>query len=166
MWIDLPSGAKADLLTPDKLKAKHTRAVTRAISDMGDQRVGALVTDMTDGIIAIVVQDWTCLDDDGQVLPIPSAKLASIDELDAFDYDTLLNHEITAEVTRRFVELRTERVSPDDHADPASPTAPSDASGPALRAEPSLPTETAGPTGTTPPSTWLSLTAGDGPPTR
>ncbi len=162
MWIDLPSGAKADLLPPDKLKAKHTRAVTRAISEAGDQRIGAMVNDMTDGILAIVVQDWTCVDDDGEVLPIPSVKLASIDELDAFDYDAILNHDITTEVTKRYLKLRGERISPDDHADPASPTGPSSGSGPALRVESSPSTTTSGPNGTTPPATSLSLTAGEG----
>ena len=170
MWIDLPSGARADLLSPDELKAKHTRAVTRAVSSLGDRRAGELVDDLHTGVLAAVIQDWTCTgnrDNAGdEILPIPSARLDSLDELTAWDYDALLNHDITAEVTRRYMELRTEKITPDDHADPASPTAPSDASGPALRAEPFPHTETDGPNGTTSPSTWRSLTAGDGPPTR
>ena len=151
MDITLPSGAVAVLLAPDSLKAKHVRAMTRAISDMGDdQRVGSLVVDLTDGAIAIVVQSWTCTGDDGKVLPIPSVDFKSLDELPAFDYYALLNHDYVAEVNRKFVELRAERVSPDDHADPLSPTAPSDGSGPVSRVELSLPAETTAPTGTTP----------------
>lgn len=166
MWIELPSGAKADLLEPETLRSKHTRAITRCVSNIGDQRIGELVMDLSDGVLAVVVQDWTCTGSDGEVLPIPSADLNSLDDLDSRDYDVLLNHDVTAEVTRRYMTLRTERVSPDDHADPDSPTAPSDASGPALRAATSPRTKTAGPSGTTRRSTSRSLTAGTTPPSK
>lgn len=151
MEITLPSGAVADLMSPDTLKAKHVRAMTRAISDMSnDQRVGSVVVDLTDGAIAIVVQSWTCVGDDGQVLPIPSVAIASLEELTAFDYYALLNHEYVTEVNRKFLELRSERDNPDDFADPASPTAPSDGSGPVSRVEPSPPVASATPAGMTP----------------
>lgn len=163
---ELPSGAWADLLPPDKLKAKHVRAVTRAISDLKSQRVGALVSDMNEGILAMIIQDWSCVDDDGKILPLPSVDLESLGELRFEDYDVLNNHDITAEVTRRYWQLRTEKVTPDDHANPLSPTAPSDASAPALREETSPPTAITGPSGTTPPSTWPSPTDGDGLPAR
>lgn len=165
MWVDLPSGAKAELLSPDQLKAKHTRAVTRAISG-GDRVLGQMIDDLHAGTLAAVIQAWTCTGDDGEILPIPAVQLSSLDELSAYDYDVLLNHDATAEVQRRYMELRTERVSPDDHADPESPTAPSDASEPALRAELSPRTKTAGPSGTRSRSTSRSLTAGTTPPTK
>ena len=163
---ELPSGAWADLLPPDKLKAKHVRAVTRAITSLKSDRIGALASDMNEGILAMIIQNWSCVDDDGKILPLPSLDIESLGELGFEDYDVLNNHDITAEVTRRYWALRTEKVTPDEHEDPDSPTAPSDASEPALREERSPSTEIAGPIGTTSPSTWLLQTDGGGPPTR
>jgi hypothetical protein len=166
MKLTLPSGAEADLLSPDKLKAKHVRAMTRAISNMGDQRVGAMVVDVTDGAIAIVVQSWTCTDDDSKPLPIPSEDFKSLDELDAFDYYALLNHPFVTEVNQKFAALRDERDNPDDHDDPDSPSEPSDASRPVSRAELSPPAKTAATAGTKRRTTSGSPSDGAGPRSR
>jgi hypothetical protein len=144
----LPSGEWALLLSPDQLRGRHVRMMTRAISDMGPQRQGAVVVDWTDGAVAIAVQEWSCTGPDGQLLPVPSADLASLDEMDGLDYLDLINHRYVTEVRAKLLKLSGERATPDDHEDPASPTAPSGGSGPALRAELSPPDETTGPSGT------------------
>lgn len=140
MKIDLPSGAWADLLTPDKLKSKHLRIVNRAVTRM-EQRDGGWLLDMIDGAVAIMVQEWSCPDDDGNVLPIPSVNLKSLDELSIEDYETLLQHEFVAEINNRIMKVRSERISPDDVEDPESPTVPSAESGLGLGEEP-LPQKT------------------------
>jgi len=161
MKIDLPSGVWADLLAPDKLKAKHQRAVMRAITSR-DQREGGYAVDLTDGVIAILVQDWNATGDDGEVLPIPGEHIDSLDELDLEDYETLLGHEYVVQVAQRLMQLRAERVSPDDHGDAASPTGPSNGSGPDSRAALSPSTGTSARSGTRTRSTSSSRSAGAG----
>lgn len=171
MKIDLPSGAWADLLTPDKMRAKHYRTAMRAISSMGKQRPGAQAIDMTDGAIAIMVQDWNVTverkdERSGQVtveaLPVPSEDFEALDELEYEDYDTLLNHPFVRQIVQRINEVRGERVSPDDYDDPASPSEPSSESGLAPRATASPRTGTSTPSGTTKRSTSGSRSGGAG----
>lgn len=171
MKIDLPSGAWADLLTPDKLRAKHYRMAMRAVSDMGKQRAGALAIDMTDGAIAIMVQDWNVTvertdEESGQVtlepLPVPSEDFDSIDELEIEDYDKILSHPFVRQIVERLNQLRGEKVTPDDYDDPSSPSAPSSASGPGSRAAASPRTGTSTPSGTTRRSTSGSRSGGAG----
>jgi hypothetical protein len=159
MKIDLPSGACADLLAPDKLKAKHQRAVMRAITNQ-DQREGGMAVDLTDGVIAIIIQDWTVTGDDGELLPLPSEKFSSLDELSIEDYETLLGHEYVVQVATRLMKLRAERVSPDDWNDPASPSVPSSESGPGSRAALSPSAKTSAQSGTKTRSTSTSRSAG------
>ncbi|HZP55034.1 hypothetical protein [Actinocrinis sp.] len=161
MKIDLPSGAWADLLAPDKLKAKHQRAVMRAVTAQ-DQREGGMAVDLTDGVIAIIIQDWNVTGDNGELLPLPSEKFASLDELTIEDYETLLGHEYVVQVATRLMKLRGERVSPDDWDDPESPSVPSAASGPGSRAERSPSTRTSARSGTKTKSTPGSRSAGAG----
>lgn len=161
MKIDLPSGAWADLLTPDKLKSKHMRIVNRAVTRM-EQRDGGWLLDMIDGAVAIMVQEWSCVDDDGNTLPIPSVNLKSLDELSIEDYETLVGHDFVQEINSRIMKVRSERVSPDDVEDPDSPTVPSAESGPGSGAEPSPPKTTAGLNGTKPRSTSRSPKGGTG----
>lgn len=171
MKIDLPSGAWADLLTPDKLRAKHYRMAMRAISDMGKQRAGAAAIDMTDGAIAIMVQEWNVTvertdEETGEVtvedLPVPSESFDSIDELEIEDYDKILGHPFVRQIVVRLNELRGERVTPDDYDDPASPSGPSSESGHASRAAVSPRTGTSARSGTTRKSTSGSRSGGAG----
>lgn len=171
MKIDLPSGAWADLLAPDKLKAKHQRSVMRAITSQ-EQREGGLAVDITDGVIAILVQDWNVTGEKqdpqtGEVttvlLPLPSEDFASLDELTIDDYETLLGHEYVKQVATKLMRLRAEKVTPDDYDDPDSPSGPSAGSGPGSRAELSPSTRTAGPGGTKRATTSRSRSAGAGP---
>lgn len=161
MKIDLPSGAWADLLAPGKLKAKHQRAVMRAITSQ-EQREGGFAVDLTDGVIAVIVQDWNAAGDDGGLLPLPSEQFSSIDELSIEDYETLLNHEYVQQVATRLMQLRTEKVSPDDYDDAASPSEPSAESGPGLRAAASRSTKTSARSGTKTRSTPGSRSATTG----
>jgi hypothetical protein len=161
MKIDLPSGAWADLLAPDKLKSKHLRIVNRAVTKM-EQRDGGWLLDMIDGAVAIMVQEWSCTDDDGNVLPVPSVNLKSLDELSIEDYETLLQHEFVQEINNRIMKVRSERISPDDVEDPDSPTVPSAESGPGLGEEPSPQKTIVVLNGTKPRSTSRSPKGGTG----
>lgn len=161
MKINLPSGAWVDLLAPDRLKAKHQRAVMRAITSQ-EQREGGYAVDLTDGVIAVIVQDWNVTGDDGQLLRLPSEQFSSIDELSIEDYETLLGHEYVQEVATRLMKLRAERVSPDDYDDAASPSEPSAESGPGSRAAASRSTKTSAPSGTKTKSTPGSRSATTG----
>lgn len=162
MKITFPSGAWADLLPPDQMRSRHIRMMTRSVSGFDEQRIGSRLVDMTDGAAAILVQDWSCVGGDGEVLPLPSADLGSLEDMDVGDYLMLINHDFVAEVQKKFTELMTQRVSPDDFADPDSPTEPSAASGPGSRAAKSLPAKTAGRAGTKPKATSGSPSAGAG----
>lgn len=162
MKIDLPSGAWADLLTPDKLKAKHHRTAIRAVSNVENTRQGGMAVDMLDGALAIVVQDWDVPGEDGQILPIPSVDFDSIGEMEVEDYEALLAHPFVTQIVKRLQELRGEKVTPDDHDDPSSPSEPSNGSGPGPRAKTSLKAGTSAPSGTTKRSTSGSRTGGAG----
>lgn len=162
MQFTLPSGATVELGAPDKLKAKHQRTVTRALSGGEDSRPGALILDLSDGVLGIIVQSWTLTGDDGKPLPIPSEDMDSLDELDIADYEALSSHPLVAEVTTKLMKLRAERVSVDDHADPHSPTEPSGESKPALR-EDASPKTSRTPPGTRQRSTSPSRSGGAGP---
>lgn len=171
MKIDLPSGAWADLLTPDKLKAKHHRASMRAVTKVEGSREGALAIDMLDGVLAVIVQDWSVTyektnEETGETtiepLPIPSVDFDSIDELSIEDYEALLAHPFTKQVAKRLNELRSEKVTPDDWDKPESPSEPSSGSGPAPRAKTSLKPGTSPRSGTSKRSTSGSQSAGAG----
>jgi hypothetical protein len=171
MKFDLPSGAWADLLTPDKLKAKHHRLAMRAVTQVENKRQGAMAIDMLDGVLAVVIQDWSVTyektnEETGAVtiepLPVPSVDFDSIDELEIEDYEALLGHPFVKQIAQRLQELRAERVSPDDWNDPASPSEPSSGSGPAPRAAASLKAGTSAPSGTSKRSTSGSRSAGAG----
>jgi len=78
--ITLPSGAEVTLRDPKTLRVKDRKKVFRnAAKEEGVLQAMSLV----DGIIAIIVEDWT-LD-----LVIPSVRIESIDELEMADYDAL-----------------------------------------------------------------------------
>lgn len=171
MKIDLPSGAWADLLTPDKLKAKHHRIAMRAVTSVENPRDGAMAIDMLDGVLAVVVQDWSVTyektnEETGDVttepLPVPSVWFEALDELEIEDYETLLKHPFVKQVSQRLNELRSEKVTPDDWDKPESPSEPSNGSGPAPRAKTSLKPGTSPRSGTSKRSTSGSPSGGTG----
>lgn len=127
---DLPSGAWVELVAPGRLKAKHHRTVMRALKS-DDDRVGGQAVDLVDGVLAMLIRAWSVTGDDGEVLPIPSLDLDSIDELELEDYEALLAIPLVGVTTKRISDARSaaaaDRVTPDDWDDESSPTAPSDA---------------------------------------
>jgi hypothetical protein len=163
--IALPSGAWADLLTPDKLKSKHVRLANRAVTKM-EQRDGGWLLDMIDGCVAIMVQEWSCVDDDGNTLPVPSVNLKSLDELSIEDYETLIGHDFVSEINTRIMKMRAEKITPDDVENPDSPTVPSVESGLDSGAEPSPRKTTGTVNGTKPRSMSRSRKDGAGPRTK
>ena len=171
MKIDLPSGAWAELLSPAKLRAKHHQAVMRSITKMEGAREGALAVDLTEGCVAVVVQDWNVTyektnEETGEVtierLPVPSEDITSIGELEIGDFETLANHPYVVEVFKKIAAIRGERVDPSDYDDAASPSEPSSGSVPGSRAAASPRTGTSGRSGTTRKSTSASQSAGAG----
>lgn len=120
--LTLPSGATATLRDPETLRAKHKKQVYKAISH-AEQRAGATAIDMLDGCIAVLVTAWTCTDEDGAALPLPSEDIEAIDEMDGDDYEALTAHPAVTSLAKRVTQAR--KVTPDDHADPTSPTEPS-----------------------------------------
>lgn len=163
MRIELPSGAWAELLAPDQLRSKHVRIATRALSQLGDARIGSRLVDLNDAAIAIIVTAWSATGSDGKVLALPGADLEVLEDMDPGDYLMLLNHAFVGEVRDRVFDLMSERVDPSDHADPASPTGPSAESGPGLREIESRPVGTSGPASTKRRSTSGSPNGGAGP---
>lgn len=80
--ITLPSGATALLRDPKTLKVKDRKRIVKAADNAegGDlSKAMALVDEM----IATLVVEWSF------DLIIPSVKIASLDELEPADYDTL-----------------------------------------------------------------------------
>jgi hypothetical protein len=129
--LTLPSGAYAEMRDPGTLKAKHRKQVMRAIK-AGD-RLGGELIDSLDGIIAVLVVDWDACDaETGARLPLPNVSLDSLDEISDADYEALCGAAEVKDLAQRIMKVRTGAVedNPDGHDDPASPTAPSDASTP------------------------------------
>ena len=133
---------------------------------MDNQRFGGKLLDLVDGCVAILVQDWNVVDDNGNPLPIPSVHLDVLDELSIEDYETLVGHEWVRQTSERILKLRSETITPDDYDKPDSPTEPSAESAPGLREEASPKTATAGLNGTTPKSTLRSRSGGTGTRTK
>ena len=80
--ITLPSGATVTLRDPETLRVKDRKKVFQNASKADEGIMQAL--SLTDGLIAILVEEWS-LD-----LIIPSVRIASIDELTMPDYDALV----------------------------------------------------------------------------
>lgn len=128
--LKLPSGAYAEMRDPGPLKAKHRKQMMRAIKD--DGRMGGVLVDIIDGVIAILLVDWdVCDPETGEPLPLPSVDVNSLEEIADDDYEALCADPLVKSLTQRIMKARTGvDDSPDGHDDPASPTAPSGASTP------------------------------------
>lgn len=78
--ITLPSGNTVTLRDPETLRVKDRRKIVEAANG----QEGLLVAlSMTDGLIAVLVEQWSF------DLLIPSLQLSSLGELTIPDYDTL-----------------------------------------------------------------------------
>jgi hypothetical protein len=129
--LELPSGAYAEMCDPGPLKAKHRKQMMRAVQD--DSRMGGVLVDLIDGVIAILVTDWDVRDPETrEPLPLPSVDVNSLEEIADDDYEALCADPLVQSLVRRIMKARTGVAdNPDGHNDPASPTAPSVASTPA-----------------------------------
>lgn len=129
--LELPSGAYAELLDPGPLKAKHRKQMMRGIQD--DSRMGGVLVDLIDGVIAILVTEWNVCDPaTKEPLPLPSVDRNSLDEIADDDYEALCGAPEVKSLSQRIMKARTGvSDNPDGYDDPASPTGLSAASTPA-----------------------------------
>lgn len=129
--LKLPSGAHYEMRDPGPLKAKHRKQMMRAIQD--DSRMGAVLVDIIDGVIAILLVDWDVRDPEtGELLPLPNVDVNSLEEIADDDYEALCANPLVKSLTERIMKARTGSAvvedNPDGYDDPASPTEPSVAS--------------------------------------
>lgn len=78
--IQLPSGGWATFKDASTLRVKDRKKVLRNAS--GEEGLMLSIT-LIDGLIAILVEEWSF------ELPIPSARISVLDELQMADYDVL-----------------------------------------------------------------------------
>lgn len=130
---ELPSGAHYEMRDPGPLKAKHRKQMMRAIQD--DSRMGGVLVDIIDGVIAILLVDWdVCDPETGEALPLPNVDVNSLEEIADDDYEALCADPLVKSLTQRIMKARTGANvadNPDGYNNPASPTVLSDESTPA-----------------------------------
>lgn len=106
--IELPSGGWVVFKDPSTLRVKDRKKVLRnANNEEGLMQALSLV----DGLIAILVEEWSF------ELPIPSVRIASLDELQMPDYDVMAEEAGKAQ-KMLFPQLSKTELS---EADPDSP---------------------------------------------
>lgn len=134
--VTLPSGAWVQLHVPARLKAKHQKAVFGALNPAHEGRDIATMLDLIDGVLAMLITDWSVVGDDDEILPIPSADLDSLGELEIADSEFLQALPCVGKTSTAIMKARQDAAaSPDDWDDPSSPTGPSSAAGPRSRVE-------------------------------
>ncbi|MFF7411666.1 hypothetical protein [Streptomyces lydicus] len=109
----LPSGAWVQFRDPKTLRRGDKKRAVASVTGDGDRPL-AMAYEMTDGILAILIIDWS------YDLPLPSASLESLDLLPLEDDEELMK--ITEPVRKL---LWPEASDPKDTKDEASPTEPS-----------------------------------------
>lgn len=112
--ITLPSGAWVELRDPSTLLRGDKKKVMRGVEDF--DRELAVIYDLTDGLLQVLVTAWS------YALPLPSESPASLELLPLADDERLM--EIT-EAARNLLFPGKAEASPEQVADPASPTEPS-----------------------------------------
>lgn len=113
--ITLPSGNWIQLRDAHTLRRGDKKKAISLVSDA--ERVVKMAYEMTDGLLAVLVMDWS------YSLPLPSESIESLDLLPIEDDEALME---AIEPARRLVF--PEPPNPADkkqQQDPASPTAPS-----------------------------------------
>lgn len=114
--ITLPSGATASLKDPSLLRVKdRKRVMTTADEAKGGDLAKALA--LGDALLAMLVEEWSF------DLPIPAAKLESLDELEMKDYDYLVEQTKDAQK----ILFPTLADTPENEKDPKAITANSNA---------------------------------------
>lgn len=113
--VHLPSGAWIQLRDAKTLRRGDKKKAISMVTDT--ERVVKMAYEMTDGLLAVLVMDWS------YDLPLPSASLDSLDLLPIEDDDALM---AAIEPARALVF--PDPADPKDkkqQEDPASPTGPS-----------------------------------------
>jgi len=112
--ITMPSGNWIELRDPATLMRGDKKTIMKGVEDL-DKELG-MVYDLTDGLLVVLVTAW------GYDLPVPSVSRASLDLLPLEDDDALLK---AMEPAQKLLFPGTPEPTPEQAADPASPTAPS-----------------------------------------
>lgn len=117
--LDLPSGGWIDLRDPDTLRRGDRNRVRRAIKT--DSTAGGVLVDTTDALAAVMISAWEIpyLPE----APLPSQAPGILDQLTVADSNALDKALEPANAT-----LFPTPASPDQHADPESPSAPASGS--------------------------------------
>jgi hypothetical protein len=108
--ITLPSGATATLKDYSLLKVKDRKAVLKSTEVEGGDLTKSMA--LQDALIAMLVEEWSF------DLPIPSAKIDSLDELSPTDFDALI--EETKDAQKSLFPNIADTV--ENEADPKAPT--------------------------------------------
>lgn len=115
--INLPSGGWIELRDPRELKARDKKAIIRNMQPPDEAKPLGFALDVADGLACMLIAAWEIPYLPGA--PLPSADPAQLDELTIPDYDAVMD------AVRPAQELLFPRpATPDDHADPTSPTGP------------------------------------------
>ncbi|MEV0090468.1 hypothetical protein [Streptomyces sp. NPDC050738] len=112
--LTLPSGAWVELRDPATMLRGDKKKVMRGISDIENPM--ATGYDLTDGLLQVLVVAWS------YELPLPSVSPESLELLPLNDDERLM--EIT-EAARDLIFPKKSEPTPEQVADPASPTVPS-----------------------------------------
>ncbi|MFJ2630829.1 hypothetical protein ACIO6U_02545 [Streptomyces sp. NPDC087422] len=114
--ITLPSGAWIQLKDARTLRRGDKKKAMANVNGEGDKLL-AMAYEMTDGLLAVLVIDWS------YDLPLPSQSLESLDLLPIEDDDALMK---AIEPARAVIFPEPANpADPKQIADPASPTEPS-----------------------------------------
>jgi hypothetical protein len=123
MRYNLPSGGWVEIRDPKLLKARDRKTVMRSMQDPEEGHMLTFAVDMTDGIAAVMVEDWKIpyLPDDA---PLPSQNLAILDDLSIADESALQALPEMLEAAKLF---KPGKPDPSDYDNPDSPTEPASA---------------------------------------
>lgn len=118
-------GAWVELRDPRTLKAGAKRSLMRTISNPETVTAGAIAVDMTDGLIMLLVENWEL---PPSYIPVPTGIEGwrqALDLMEIGDYDRLM--ELVGPAQELLFGSKKPEATPEQRADPESPTTPSDA---------------------------------------
>jgi hypothetical protein len=113
--ITLPSGAWIQLRDAKTLRRGDKKKAMSSVTGDGE-RLMAMAYEMTDGLLAVLVIDWS------YQLPLPSESIESLDLLPIEDDEALMK---AIEPARALIFPEQPEPTKKQLADPASPTEPS-----------------------------------------
>lgn len=117
-------GAWVELRDPKELKAGAKRTLMRTIGNPETVTAGSIAIDMTDGLIMLLVENWEL----PTQIPVPTTLEGwrqALDMMEIGDYDQLM--ELVGPAQELLFGSKKPEATPEQRADPASPTTPSDA---------------------------------------